>query len=74
VYIDTSVVGGVFDMEFQLWTNLFFNSVNNKVYKIATSALLDAELEKAPDHVREFLDDIPEDNRMEVDYNEQAIE
>jgi len=61
-------------MEFQLWTNLFFNSVNNKVYKIATSALLDAELEKAPDHVREFLDDIPEDNRMEVDYNEQAIE
>ena len=74
VYIDTSVVGGVFDKEFELWTNLFFKSVNEKIYKIATSALLDAELENAPDHVRDFLDSIPEDKRIEVDYNRQAIE
>lgn len=74
VYIDTSVVGGVFDKEFELWTNLFFKSVKEKVYKIATSALLDAELENAPNHVRDFLDQIPEDNRIEVDYDEPAIE
>jgi hypothetical protein len=27
VYIDTSVVGGLFDEEFQLWTELFFKEV-----------------------------------------------
>ena len=68
------MVGGVFDKEFELWTNLFFKSVKERFYKIATSALLDAELENAPDHVRDFLDSIPEDNRVEVDYNERAIE
>ena len=74
VYIDTSVVGGVFDKEFELWTNLFFESVKEQVYKVVTSALLDGELENAPEHVRKFLDDIPDFNRVEAEYNEEAIE
>lgn len=74
VYIDTSVVGGVFDEEFKLWTNLFFESVKEKTYKIASSALLEVELEKAPVHVRDYFDNISDDNRIEVDYNEQAIQ
>lgn len=74
VYIDTSVVGGVFDQEFELWTNIFFNEVNQHVYKIATSSLLEAELENAPTHVRDFLDQIPESNRIEVAYSVEAIE
>lgn len=73
VYIDTSVVGGVFDKEFELWTNLFFKSVEEKTYKIATSALLDAELEDAPEYVRNFLDGIPDEHRTEANYNEDAI-
>ncbi len=67
-YIDTSVVGGVFDQEFELWTNIFFNEVNEQVYKIATSSLLEAELENAPTHVRDFLDQIPESNRIVINY------
>ncbi len=39
VYVDTSVVGGFFDKEFKHWTELFFNSVDNKIFRIATSAL-----------------------------------
>ncbi len=74
VYIDTSVVGGVFDKEFELWTNLFFKSVEDQVFRIATSALLEAELENAPEHVRNFLDGIADENRIEADYNEEAIE
>lgn len=73
VYIDTSVVGGVFDHEFELWTSLFFKEVNEQVFKIVTSSLLDAELENAPTHVRDFLDQIPEGDRIEVPYNSEAI-
>ena len=73
VYIDTSVIGGVFDKEFELWTKLFFKSVKEQTFRIATSVLLDAELENAPEHVRNFLDGIPDDNRIEADYNQEAI-
>jgi len=48
--------------------------VEDQVFKIATSALLEAELENAPEHVRYFLDGIAEKNRIEADYNEEAIE
>jgi len=51
-----------------------FNEVNEQVYKIATSSLLEAELENAPTHVRNFLDQIPESNRIEVTYTGEAIE
>ncbi len=73
VYIDTSVVGGVFDKEFEFWTKLFFKSVEEQMYKIATSALLDAELEHAPEYVRSFLEGIPKHSRIEAHYNEEAI-
>jgi len=32
-YIDTSVVAGVFDSEFELWTNIFFDQVRNGNYE-----------------------------------------
>jgi len=37
VYIATSVVGGVFDEEFELWTKMFFDEVKNGRFKVATS-------------------------------------
>ena len=40
VYIDTSVVGGKFDIEFEFWTNLFFKSVEAGEFKIVISNIL----------------------------------
>ena len=34
VYIDTSVVGGVFDKEFELWTRVFFDEVKRFKFKL----------------------------------------
>ena len=56
VYIDTSVVGGIFDKEFELWTKIFFNQVKKGEFKIAVSELLFRELERAPEHVKYFID------------------
>ncbi len=33
VYIDTSVIGRLFDEKFQLWTELIFKDVNGGIYK-----------------------------------------
>lgn len=72
VYIDTSVVGGYFDEEFELWTKLFFDSVNEGRFKIATSELLDTELLNAPEQVKRFLTNVSTQHKIVADYNEEA--
>lgn len=59
VYIDTSVVGGQFDKEFSANTIPFFDAVINGQIIIIVSDLLEAELLRAPQHVRDFLIAIP---------------
>ncbi|MEQ8553637.1 MAG: hypothetical protein RIC06_20825 [Cyclobacteriaceae bacterium] len=72
VYIDTSVVGGYFDEEFELWTKLFFESVIEGKFIIAISELLQTELANAPHEVKHFLGTIPIEQKIIVDYNEES--
>ena len=72
VYIDTSVVGGYFDEEFELWTKLFFDSVKTGRFEIATSELLNAELLNAPEQVKRFLTSIPDEHKILANYNNEA--
>ena len=55
IYIDTSVVGGYFDDEFSADTLLFFDRVISGELTIIVSELLEAELLRAPDFVKEFF-------------------
>jgi len=55
IYIDTSVVGGYFDEEFQDATHKLFNRLEKDEIKFVISELLELELIDAPQHVRELL-------------------
>ena len=59
IYIDTSVVGGQFDKEFSADTIPFFEAVENGQLIIIVSDLLEVELLRAPQQVRDFLITIP---------------
>jgi len=59
VYIDTSVVGGQFDKEFSENTMPFFDAVSKGQFIIIISDLLEAELLRAPQQVKDFLTTIP---------------
>ncbi len=59
IYIDTSVVGGQFDEEFSTDTIPFFRAVSNGQFIVIVSDLLEVELLRAPQQVRDFLDTIP---------------
>jgi predicted nucleic acid-binding protein len=59
VYIDTSVIGGLFDKEFSADTAPFFESVINGQFIVIVSDLLEAELLRAPQNVRDFLTTMP---------------
>jgi len=48
IYIDTSVVGGVFDKEFDTASKKLFEKVKNGSISLVVSNLLRAELANAP--------------------------
>ena len=72
VYIDTSVVGGQFDKEFSADTIPFFETVTNGQIIIIVSDLLEAELLRAPQHVRDFLATLPVQNIESIRLTQDA--
>ena len=56
IYVDTSVIGGFYDKEFDEASNAFFKKVEKGEIVLVVSDLLEAELLRAPKHVRNYLD------------------
>ena len=54
IYIDTSVFGGCYDEEFQEWSLGLFELIRDGKYKAVISDISEAELQFAPDHVRQL--------------------
>jgi predicted nucleic acid-binding protein len=74
VYIDTSVVGGYFDDEFSEDTIPFFERVLKGQIIILVSDLLTAEITRAPEFVKDFLNNLPESSIERVKLTPDAIE
>ncbi|MEK6614602.1 MAG: PIN domain protein [Bacteroidota bacterium] len=72
IYIDTSVIGGCFDEEFQEWSlKLFEEFRNGKKIAIISDVTL-GELEDAPPHVRELLSTVPDKFKEIVTLEDEA--
>ena len=74
IYIDTSVVGGYFDEEFENVTNLFFQRFENGEIIFVVSDLLDLELISAPEKVKNLLANYSKDKFDRVELNKEVIE
>ena len=59
VYIDTSVIGGCFDQEFDEWSNALFNDFRNGGKIAVISDITLDELASAPQRVQDNLSTIP---------------
>jgi predicted nucleic acid-binding protein len=59
IYIDTSVFGGNFDMEFEKDTKPFFEMILEKQIKIIVSEILELELYRAPNYIQDFFESLP---------------
>ena len=55
LYIDTSVIGGYFDSEFEKETKALFDKVRQNEYSIVLSDLTERELLGAPENVKLLL-------------------
>lgn len=74
IYIDTSIVGGYFDKEFEVETKLLFNRLINRDVIFVVSDLLEVELERAPDRVKNLLYDFSDELFERVTLTQEAKE
>ncbi len=54
LYIDTSVIGGYFDVEFEKETKKLFDSILEGEYHILFSSITQDELLEAPEQVKKL--------------------
>jgi hypothetical protein len=59
IYLDTSVFGGYFEIEFEKWTKPFIEKFVVGEFKLLYSQLTEIELKKAPEYVRNLVKRIP---------------
>jgi hypothetical protein len=73
IYIDTSVIGGYFDQEFEFYSKLFFEKVLAGKFKIIVSDLIETELIGAPEEIISFYKSIPHKQVERVEQTEESI-
>ena len=62
IYIDSSVIGGCFDYEFDQWSNRLIREFKNAVHVPVISDLIRAEISMAPQEVQNILLDLTKCN------------
>jgi hypothetical protein len=71
--IYTSVIGGYFDEEFKFYTKLFFEKVEQGIFKMILPDILATELNGAPEDVLKFYQSIPKNQIEYIDQTEDSI-
>ena len=73
IYIDTSVIGGCFDKEYDKASKQLWNEFRTGKKVALVSDLLQLELEEAPAQVRRLLNDLPANSIEYISLDEEAI-
>ncbi len=58
LYLDTSIFGGYFETEFELWTRQLIDEILDGNYTAVVTDLTLVELENAPAYVKNLADKI----------------
>ena len=72
IYVDTSVFGGFFEPEFELWSKLLIDKFINGEIKMLLSQLTEIELNGAPQHVKDLVKQIPNEHIEFLAITEEA--
>ena len=74
IYLDTSIFGGYFDTEFELWTKILFEKIANGEFKVIYSKLVDIELMPVPEKVRDLANSLPMSQLEFLEISDEAFE
>ncbi len=72
VYLDTSVIGGCFDKEFESESNQIIKNVNLGIFEGVISVITVSEMIEAPDFVKNLFSDLSE-NLTILELNDDVV-
>jgi len=73
IYLDTSVIGGCFDPEFEVWSKGLINDSRDGKFRLVLSDVTAAEIENAPEPVRELYEELTSISEF-LSVTEEALE
>lgn len=73
IYIDTSVFGGYFDVEFEAPTKIFFEAIRSRTTTILVSSILELEIYQAPDHIISLFESFPDTQIERIELSDEAM-
>ena len=73
-YFDTSVFGGMYDVEFEKETTLLFEKVALGQVICVYSNLTESELSKAPQPVKDFFQSLKDEHKEMVEVTSEGLE
>jgi len=74
IYIDTSVFGGYYDVEFEEYTVPLFERINNGEFTLLYSSVTQDELQNAPDKVKELVKSINSEYTEFINTSDEAVD
>jgi len=74
IYVDTSVFGGYFEVEFEQWTKPFIEKFIAGELKLLYSQITEIELKNAPENVRNLVKSIPMEHIEFLSITDKAID
>lgn len=74
IYVDTSVIGGCCDPEFQNWSKGLLSDFQTGTFLLLLSELTDAEIQDAPDEVQNVYAEFRECTNRVLELSLEAIE
>jgi predicted nucleic acid-binding protein len=74
IYFDTSVFGGYFDKEFEEFTKLLFERINNGEFTVLLSTMLDEELEFAPERIKNLISNLDDGFTEFLEDKDEAVD
>ena len=72
IYIDTSVIGGYYDDEFEMATKQLFERIVNKDFIVYFSEVNETELEFAPEHIKNVKNLIPNECLRHIEIDDEV--
>lgn len=74
IYLDTSVIGGYYDSEFEEDTRILFEKIKLEQFHVVLSDITEGELQEAPEMIRNLFIELSAGLATRIELTEEAVQ
>jgi len=74
IYLDTSVIGGYYDSEFEEDTRILFEKIKLEQFHVVLSDITEGELQEAPEMIRNLFIELSPGLATKIELTEEAVQ